>query len=314
MKRIVALSLVLAIAIAGLYLAQRSKRHDVVTPDAVLDATADFERDLSRVPMHLTRLPDESEVRIGNELAEEYLSAEPAPSAEMQIVEEYVGRVGDRVAARAHRRLPYRFHLVADPDFINAFALPGGHVFVGLGLLHQMASEDELACVLGHEIEHIDHYHAAERIQLEAQLRKLNLDVVAALAQLPLELWQAGYSKEQELEADREGLRLAAVAGYSPHGAVNLFERWAELHREYVTHANTPVDELSQAAIEGLRGYFRSHPLPEERLEEAKKVIAEDGLDATKPLTPLAISTAIQAKRSRLGTTKHSEQGTKETN
>ena len=118
------------------------------------------------------------------------------------------------------------------------------------------------------------------------------------LAQTPLEFWQAGYSKEQELEADREGLHLAAAVGYSPQGAVNLFERWAELHREYMTHASTPVDELSQVAIEGLQGYFRSHPLPEERLEQAKKVIAEDGLDATRQLTPLAVSSLLQTKRS----------------
>ncbi len=298
MKRIMALSLVLGVAIAGLYLAQRSNRHDAATPGAVLNATADFERDLSRVPMHLTQLPDESEVRIGNELANEYLSREPVHSAEMQIVEKYIGGVGGRVAARAHRKLPYRFHLVTDPNLINAFALPGGHIFVGLGLLREMTSEDELACVLGHEIEHIDHYHAAERIQIEAQLKKFDLDAVAALVQIPLELWQAGYSKEQELEADREGLLLATVAGYSPQGAVSLFVRWAELHSEYVIHASTPVDELSQVAIEGLQGYFRSHPLPEERLEQAKKVIAEEGLDATKPLTPLAISSLIRTKRS----------------
>ena len=98
MKRIVGLSLVLAVGIASLYLAQRSERQDTVTPDAILNATADFERDLSQAPMHLTRLPDESEVRIGNELAKEYLSAEPAHSAEMQTVENYVSRVGERVA------------------------------------------------------------------------------------------------------------------------------------------------------------------------------------------------------------------------
>ena len=305
MKRILALSLVLVVALAGLYLAQCRKHLDTVSPNAILDVAADFQRDLSRAPMQVTRLPDDSEIRIGNELAEGYLRVEPAHSAEMQTVEKYVSGVGDRVAARAHRKLPYRFHLLANPDLINAFALPGGHVFIGLGLLHQMTSEDELTCVLGHEIEHIDHYHAAERIQVEAQLKKIDLDAIAALTQVPLELWQAGYSKEQELEADREGLRLAAAAGYSPKGAVSLFGRWAELHREYVTHASTPVDELSQVAIEGLQGYFRSHPSPEERLDEAKKVIAEDGLDATKQLTPLAVSSLLQTKRSLASTTKN---------
>jgi predicted Zn-dependent protease len=296
MRRLLLLSLVLGIAISGVYLAQRSRRHDAVTSDAVLNATADFSRDFSRVPMHLTHISDEREVRVGDELAKNYLSAQPAYSAKMQGVENYVSRVGDRVAAHAHRHLPYRFHLVADPDLINAFALPGGHVLVGLGLLRQMSSEDELAFVLGHEIEHIDHYHAAERIQIKAQFKRFDLDAVAALAQIPLELWQAGYSKEQEFEADREGLRLAAAAGYSPQGAVKLLERWAELNHEYVSHASTPVDELSQVAIEGLEGYFRSHPLPEERLNQATQVIAEDGLDLTKPLTPLAISSLVLTK------------------
>jgi beta-barrel assembly-enhancing protease len=301
MKRIWALALILMIAFAGFYLATRSKRQDAVTPDALLNLTADFERDISQMPMHLTRLPDQSEVLVGDELAKGYLSAEPAHSADMKMVEKYVSRVGDRVASRAHRRLPYRFHLVAESNLIDAFALPGGHVFVGLGLLHQMTSEDELAFLLGHEIEHIDHYHAAERIQIEAQLKKLDLDAIGALAQIPLGLWQAGYSKAQELEADSEGLRLAAAEGYSSQGAINLFDPWAQLHREYVTHASTPVEELSQVAMDGLQGYFRSHPLPEERLEQVKEVIAEDGLDRTRPLTPLAISSLIQTKRSVSG-------------
>ncbi len=301
MKRMLALLAILAVSAGSLYLLQRSKRRDAVSPDAVLDATAELERDLSRAPMHLTRLSDEDEIRIGNELAQEYSFAEPAHTAEMETVEKYVSQVGDRLAAHAHRQLPYRFHLIANPNFINAFALPGGHVFIGLGLIDRMTSEDELACVLGHEIEHIDHYHAAERVQIEAQLKKLDLGGIAFAAQIPLALWQAGYSKEQEFEADREGLRLAAVAGYSPQGVIDLLNCFAKLHREYVIHSSTPVGELSQVAIEGLQGYFRSHPLPEERLEQAKRVIGEDGLDTNKPLTPLAISSLIHAKRSSAG-------------
>ncbi|MGH9563702.1 MAG: M48 family metalloprotease, partial [Terracidiphilus sp.] len=223
---------------------------------------------------------------------------EPGHTAGMQIVEKYIGRVGDRLTAHAHRRLPYRFHLIANPDLINAFALPGGHVFIGLGLLQQMTSEDELACVLGHEIEHIDHYHAVERVQIEGQLKKLDLGGIAFAAQIPLAIWQAGYSKEQEFEADREGLRLAAVAGYSSQGVIDLLNCLAKLDREYVIHSSTPVGELSQVAIEGLLGYFRSHPQPEERLDQAQKVIAEDKLDLKKPLTPLAIASLIRAKHS----------------
>ena len=197
MKRILALALVLAIAGTALYLAQKRQHEDAVSPNAVLDVTADWQRDLSRAPMQMTRLPDSEEVRIGDELAQNYLATGQAHDAHAQMVEAYVVGVGMKVAAHTKRKLDYRFHLIADRDFINAFALPGGHVFIGQGLLNQMTTEDELAFVLGHEIEHIDHYHAVERVQIEAQLHNLNLDAVAAIAELPMSLWQAGYSKEQ---------------------------------------------------------------------------------------------------------------------
>jgi predicted Zn-dependent protease len=72
------------------------------------------------------------------------------------VVEAYVQKIGAQVAARAQRKLPYRFHYIPEDHFRNAFALPGGHVFIGKGLLDLMDSEDQLAAVLGHEIEHID--------------------------------------------------------------------------------------------------------------------------------------------------------------
>ena len=204
-------------------------------------------------------------------------------------MEKYVNEVGRRVSEHTKRRLAFRFHLIPSADFINAFALPGGHVFIGQGLLDQMNNEDELAFVLGHEIEHVDHYHAVERVQIQAQLSNLNLDIVAAVAQIPMSLWQAGYSKDQEFEADREGLRLATAAGYSPQGAVNMMEHWSKLQREYVIHAETPPGELSQLAIDGLAGYFRSHPMPSERLAQVNAVIAQDHLPVKRPLTPFHV-------------------------
>ena len=147
--------------------------------------------------------------------------------------------------------------------------------------------------MLGHEIEHVDHFHAAERVQVEAKLHHLDLEAIGEVASIPISLWQAGYSKDEELEADREGLRIAAAAGYSPQGAVNLLERWVQIHREYVIHAETPPDELSQVAIEGLTGYFRSHPLPSERLAQANAVIAQDRLPTNAPLKPFQVEYEI---------------------
>jgi len=288
-KRIIALAAVLLVAIGALYLAQRHTRHDAVSADALVDVVADWQRDVTRVPMRLTRISDAEETQIGNHLAEQYESAGPAQTPEERALEQYINEVGGHVAAHAKRKLAWNFHLLRDPNFINAFALPGGHIFVGTGLLDQLKSEDELAFVLGHEIEHVDHYHAAERVQVEAKLRHLDLDIVGQLATIPMSLWQAGYSKDEEFEADREGLRIAVASGYSAQGAINLLERWAQLHREYVIHAETPPDELSQLAIEGLTGYFRSHPLPSERLAQANVVIAEDHLATNKPLKPFHV-------------------------
>ena len=112
---------------------------------------------------------------------------------------------------------------------VNAFALPGGHVFVGAGLLELMDSEDQLAAVLGHEIEHIDHYHCAERIQKERALRRLPL---GDLVSLPIAVFEAGYSKDQELEADREGTRLSVESGYSATGAIRMFAKFGQWYDE----------------------------------------------------------------------------------
>jgi predicted Zn-dependent protease len=295
MKQLLALAAVLIIAGAALYYAQHRKHTDAVSANAVVDVAADWQRDISRVPMRITRISDQEEKHIGDELAQQYASDETAQNPEARATEHYINEVGGRVAAHAKRKLPYRFHLVSDGNLINAFALPGGHIFVGQGLLDRMTSEDELAFVLGHEIEHIDHYHAVERVQIEAQLKNLNLGVVTGLAQIPVTLWQIGYSKDEEMEADREGLLLASASGYSAQGAVNLLKRWTQLRREYVIHAENPTDELSQLAIDSLTGYFRTHPLPSERLAQANEVIAQDHLPIDKPLKPFHVEYEITA-------------------
>ena len=284
MKRLLALVALLAICGAGFYLAQRRIHTDRVSANAVVNMAADWQRDLSRVPLHLTRISDEEEIRIGDALAAQCASSQAPASPEARATELYINQVGTGVASHARRHLPYRFHLIANRDLINAFALPGGHVCVGQGLVDRMMSEDELAFVLGHEIEHIDHYHAVERVQVEAKLKNLDLDVLADLAEFPISLWQTGYSKDEEFEADREGLRISVAAGYSARGAIDQLQRWTKLRDEYGIHAETPTDELSELAIQGLAGYFRTHPEPSERLAQVQAVIASDHLDTNKPL------------------------------
>jgi predicted Zn-dependent protease len=259
-----------------------------VGPEAVLNALAETQRDLSRVPAKLTRLSDAEEIRIGDDMAAGYLGRFGAPrdakdkdgqNAANERMQQYVSDVGRSVAAHARRKLPYKFHYIQDAGFINAFSLPGGHVFIGSGLIHLMESEDELASVLGHEVEHVDNYHCAERVQIEARLRNIPL---GGLVALPIELFEAGYSKEQELEADRDGAGLAVTAGYSAQGAVHMFQEFEKLHKTYVLKASTPDEEMSQVAIEGILGYFRSHPLPEEREAQIKRIMAANNWPALR--------------------------------
>lgn len=293
MKRAVAFFAIILVAVAALYYAQKLKEKPV-SSSALLNAVADAERDITRIPDRLTRMSDEEEVRIGDRLAERYKSDIRDFSPEEEATQKYVSSVGMSLAARAYRKMPYRFHLIPDKNLMNAFAIPGGHVFIGQGLIDMMTSEDELSNVLGHEIEHIDHYHSAERVQVEAKLRHLHLGVVSELVQLPLAVWQVGYSKDQELEADREGTSLAVKAGYSPYGALKMFEKFARLYGEYVVHASTPQQELSQVAIQSISGYFRSHPLPSERIAQINALIEAQHWQDRKELKPFHIEYEVR--------------------
>jgi beta-barrel assembly-enhancing protease len=272
-KRLLLAGVLIAIAASAIYYSERQKTKSHVGPEAVLNAMADTQRELSRVPANVVRLSDADEVRVGDAMAANATSAFRKNWNDVTdaAIEKYVIKVGRQVAARAQRKLDYRFHYIPSADFVNAFALPGGHVFIGKGLMLQMNTEDELASILGHEVEHVDHYHCNERVAVEARLRNIPL---GGLVGLPISLFEAGYKKEQELEADRDGTYLAVMAGYSPEGAIHMFQKFAQLHKQYVAKAETPDQELSQVAIQSIQGYFRSHPLPEERERQIEGLIA----------------------------------------
>jgi predicted Zn-dependent protease len=285
--------LVLGVALGALYYTQRHNKQAPVSPNAVLEMAADAQRDLTRAPMHFTRLSDEEEIAVGKTLAAHYAPPQQELSPEQQGTAAYVSLVGARLAAQAERQLPYSFHVIWDRNMINAFSLPGGPVYIGEGLLDLMTTEDELASVLAHELEHIDHYHCVERVQVAAKLKNLHLEVLGELLELPFSLWEAGYRKDEELEADREGIFLAVQAGYSPYGAVEALNRLAKLGDEYVTHAQAPEDELSDLAIQSLEGYFRSHPLPSERLAQANQIIAQQHWETRKEQKPFHVEYTV---------------------
>ena len=284
---------VLGAAAGSLYFAQRRQKASPVSANALVELAADAQRDVTRIPLRYTRLSDEEEIAIGKDLTAQYGSIKQPMDAEQRALQEYVSRVGAKLAVHAHRPLPYQFQLIPDQNVINAFSLPGGTVYIGEGLTDLLMTEDELAAILAHEVEHVDHYHCVERIQIEAQLWHLNLGAVGALVQLPLSLWEAGYHKDEELEADREGMFLLVQSGYSPYGAVRLFELLGKLQREYVIHAETPEEELSDLAVQGLGGYFRTHPETTERLEQARRIIAAQNWQQRTGQQPFRIAYEI---------------------
>ena len=160
----------------------------------------------------------------------------------------YVAKVGARLARHApRRRFSYKFQIV-DQEAPNAFALPGGYIFVSRGLLVLANSEDELANVLGHEIVHVAARHAAARQEIGRSL--------------PLRLnwlhgpYLASYGRDQEREADRLGQGLSAVAGYDPAGLV-AFLRELE-HTERL-----------QLGASRLPSFWSTHPSTSSRVAEA---------------------------------------------
>jgi beta-barrel assembly-enhancing protease len=293
--RCLSFAVVLALLIAGLITSQARKVEAPVAPTALLYLVADTQRELTRLPMKYTRISDADEIKIGNRTIEEL--GESKQDDEGKAVEAYLRKVGSRVAAHAHRKLPYTFHYLPDLHFVNAFALPGGHVYMGAGLLSLMENEDELAAVLGHEIEHIDHYHCVERYQLEAALRHVPL---GALVYIPVQLFQAGYSKDQELEADREGTSLAVASGYSPEGAIQIFTRFQKMEEAMrgKNKAATPEEEMAGAAVDILTGYFASHPPSADRIAQIQGLIEQEKwtLVQEKPLDVRYIFLAHQAE------------------
>lgn len=217
----------------------------------------------------------EQEIALGlqaaPEMAAQHGGLHPDPDAQA-----LVDRVGQRIVSQSTAGdSPYQFefHLLDDPETINAFALPGGQVFITAALLERLQTEGELAGVLGHEVGHVVARHGAEHIAKAKLTQGLTGAAVIAsydpedpssyqtaqVAALIGQLVNLKYGRDDELESDRLGVRFTAEAGYDPRALIKVMEVLAE-----VSQGRVQVE------------FFSTHPNPDRRVERIREAIAAE--------------------------------------
>jgi beta-barrel assembly-enhancing protease len=210
-------------------------------------------------------IDEKQEIQIGRDMGSRLLGA--APLVADARVQRYVNHVGRWLAAQTERPdLPWPFGVLDAPQ-VNAFAAPGGTIFVTRGLIERMRSEAELAGVLAHEIAHVLQKHHLKAIQKNAKaslagealsmaLQDQNSLVRDKLISFGTELYARGLDKSDELEADRLGMVIAARGGYDPYGLPTVLQTLQRMN---------PQDS-------GLALMFKTHPTPSERLDALEKI------------------------------------------
>ena len=180
-----------------------------------------------------------------------------------------VSQVGAKVVAQsvaAKSGYPFRFHTLADPKTVNAFALPGGQVFITIALLARLETEGQLAGVLGHEVGHVLARHSAEHIAKDQLTQGLTGAFAmgsgsmsaAQIGQMVGQMTMLKYGRDDELEADGLGLRLMSEAGYDPRAMIRVMQ-------------------ILEKASGGSRNpeFQSSHPSPPRRVEEINAKLAK---------------------------------------
>lgn len=234
---------------------------------------------------HISITPDQ-EIALGlqaaPQMAQEYggLSSDTQGQA---LVDQVCARLIQRSDAG---KTEYQFacHLLADTETINAFALPGGQVFITAALFERLSTEGQLAGVLGHEIGHVVARHGAEHIAKEQLTQGLtgavvvasydpndpNSQYAGAIAALVGQLVTLRYGRNDELESDKLGVRFMAQAGYDPNAMLQVMQILADS-----SSGGRPPE------------FFSTHPNPENRIQRIQEAIAAEFPNGVPPgLTP----------------------------
>ena len=194
------------------------------------------------------------------------------PQVSDAAVQGYVARIGRQLAAHATgERYPYSF-AVADYREINAFALPGGPVWLNRGAMQAAGTESQLAGVLAHEIAHISQRHAAQQLS-NAMVTNLGLSLLGALlgnaggataANIAARYVASGaflkFSRDDEQEADRVGAGIMARAGWDPHGMIELM---------------ASIREQEKRDPSSVEIFFSNHPSPKDRVALLTRIVPQ---------------------------------------
>ncbi|HEX8141499.1 MAG TPA: M48 family metallopeptidase [Pyrinomonadaceae bacterium] len=209
-------------------------------------------------------LSERDELRLGNRLHQE-VGKKFSLTSEGQ---ERANRIGQRVARTSLRpNLAYRFHVISDKE-LNAFSIPGGHIYVTTALL-EMANDDELASVLSHEIGHVVARHSLKTIQQSQALGSIvglfgSITGIAgdtagelgtAAAQIVASGLLAVHNREEEREADYLGVRAMPRAGFDAEGMVTMFQK---------------LQSISRSNSSLLGSLFNDHPDVQERIDNTR--------------------------------------------
>jgi beta-barrel assembly-enhancing protease len=210
----------------------------------------------------------EQEIALGYKSAPEMAAQMGGISRNAQAIA-LVQRIGEGLVRQSvATKSPYKFsfHVLADPKTVNAFALPGGPIFITEGLLRQLKTEAELAGVLGHEIGHVIARHSSERLAKQQLTQGLIGALVvgsgdyttAQIGQMVGGMINMKYGREDELESDALGIRIMSEAGYDPRALIRVMEVLAK-------------------ASGGSRQpeFVSTHPAPENRSARIKEAIAK---------------------------------------
>ena len=212
-------------------------------------------------------ISQEREIQLGAQFAQ--IFEETARLVEDPVVTEYVDRLGQKIVKHSDAKIPFVIKVV-DTEAVNAFALPGGYLYVNKGLILEADNESELAGVLAHEIAHVTARHATERMS-KGQLLQFAaipaLFVGGGLAGvgiqnglgLGLNLAVLGITRKSEAEADQLGTQYLWNTEYDPQGFITFFEKLEARQK----------DKPGKFA-----GFFRTHPTPESRIEKVQKEIS----------------------------------------